>query len=223
MSEVTDPRDERATQLVDEPAEQAKRPEQDLGEELVSDQNEDGTVDTVTDDGGTAVDSKEALRADDAADSDAGVVDAEDVDAAERAADADRAATDVGSEDIADTADEAAADEGTADVGGERDELMPGEMAAEPVGSLWSSETAGTLRSRWQELQLRFVDDPRGVVTEAQLLVGEAVEGLTTSLTDQQRELDGWTAGGDGDTEQLRVALQRYRDFFDRVLGQGSA
>jgi hypothetical protein len=144
MSDVADPRDERATQLVDEPAEQAIRPEQDLGEEQVSDRNEDGTVDTVTDD------------------------------------DADRAAANVVSEDIADTADEAAADEGTADIGGERDELMPGEMAAEPVGSLWSSETAGTLRSRWQEMQLRFVDDPRGVVTEAQSLVGVAVEGLTT-------------------------------------------
>jgi hypothetical protein len=209
MSEETDPRDVRSAQLVDEPTEQANRLEQDPDQDEVSDRNEDGTVDTVTDDDQAAVDSDEALREDD----DAAV------------ADADRAAADVDDDEIGDTADEAAADDGTADVGGERDELMPGDMdaelTAEPIGTLWSSETAGELRGRWQELQLRFVDDPRGVVTEAQSLVGEAVEGLTTSLTDQQRELDGWASGGDGETEQLRVALQRYRDFFDRVLGQG--
>ncbi|HEY9377157.1 MAG TPA: hypothetical protein VIQ02_08700, partial [Jiangellaceae bacterium] len=89
-----------------------------------------------------------------------------------------------------------------------------------PVGALWSSQTTGGLRDRWQQLQLRFVDDPRGVVTEAQSLVSEAVQDLTQTLTEQQRDLDGWATGGDGDTEQLRVALQRYRDFFDRLLGQ---
>lgn len=214
MSKETDPRDARAAQLLDEPTEQANRLEQDPGQDEVSDRNEDGTVDTVTDDDQAAVDADRALRDDDdAADSDAVV------------ADADRAAADIDDDEIGDTADEAAADDRTADVGGERDELMPGEMAAEltaePIGTLWSAETAGELRGRWQQLQLRFVDDPRGVVTEAQSLVGEAVEGLTTSLTDQQRELDGWASGGDGETEQLRVALQRYRDFFDRILGQG--
>lgn len=102
----------------------------------------------------------------------------------------------------------------------ERDELMPGEMAAAPVGTLWNTETAGELRAHWQQLQLRFVDDPRGVVTEAQSLVGEAVQRLTTAMADQQRELDTWASGDTGETEQLRVALQRYRDFFDRILGQ---
>ena len=114
----------------------------------------------------------------------------------------------------ADTADLA-----TGDDADQRDELLPGEMVAAPVGEPLGADQSSGLRDRWQELQLRFVDDPRGVVTEAQSLVAEAVESLTTSLTDQQHDLDGLASGGNGDTEQLRVALQRYRDFFDRVIG----
>ena len=101
----------------------------------------------------------------------------------------------------------------------QRDDLMPGEMVAAPVGDPLDTDHSTGLRDRWQELQLRFVDDPRGVVTEAQSLVAEAIQSLTTALADQQRDLESLAAGGNGDTEQLRVALQRYRDFFDRVLG----
>jgi hypothetical protein len=100
------------------------------------------------------------------------------------------------------------------------DELMPGDKGPGAVGAIWSMDAANSLRGRWQELQLRFVDDPRGVVTEAQALVDEAVRGLTRALTEQQGELDGWTSAGNGDTETLRVALQRYREFFDRVLNR---
>ncbi|HEY9349957.1 MAG TPA: hypothetical protein VIP75_04615 [Acidothermales bacterium] len=99
----------------------------------------------------------------------------------------------------------------------DRDQLMPGEAAAAPVGELWPAGAATSLQDRWHDLQLRFVDDPRGVVSEAKSLVSEAVQTLTTALSDQQRDLDGWESGGNGETEQLRVALQRYRDFFDRL------
>lgn len=99
----------------------------------------------------------------------------------------------------------------------DRDQLMPGEAAAAPVGELWPAGAATSLQDRWHDLQLRFVDDPRGVVSEAKSLVSEAVQTFTTALSDQQRDLDGWESGGNGETEQLRVALQRYRDFFDRL------
>jgi hypothetical protein len=197
MTDQTDQRPEGTSQLVDEQANQARRQDQDLDQERVTDRNEDGVIDSRD----TDVDSvrDDDSTADVAVDRDIAEVD-------ERAVDVD---------------DSIAADESdrVAETTGERDELRPGEMTAEPVGALWNSRTANDLRIRWQELQLRFVDDPRGVVTEAQSLVGEAVQSLTDSLTDQQRELDGWASGGDGDTEQLRTALQRYRDFFDRMLG----
>jgi hypothetical protein len=187
MSEKSVRRAEGAAQLDDQSAERAV--EQDLGQEQVSDRNEDGYVDAVADEGD--------------------VVAVRDPDSDDARADTPAELVDVDGSTVPEDTD-------TAD---ERDELMPGDMTPEPVGALWSSQTAGDLRQRWQTLQLRFVDDPRGVVTEAQSLVGEAVDSLTTSLTDQQRELDGWASGGDGDTEQLRVALQRYREFFDRMLG----
>ena len=84
-----------------------------------------------------------------------------------------------------------------------------------PHRSACGPPTQLTTCSRWQELQLRFVDDPRGVVIEARSLVAEAVQSLTAALSDRQRDLDG-LASSNGDTEQLRTALQRYRDFFDR-------
>ena len=108
----------------------------------------------------------------------------------------------------------------TSEAADQRDELLPGETSAAPVGDLWAADSADDLHSRWQELQLRFVDDPRGVVTEARSLVAEAVQSLTAALSDRQRDLDG-LASSNGDTEQLRTALQRYREFFDRVVGYG--
>lgn len=108
----------------------------------------------------------------------------------------------------------------TSEAADQRDELLPGETGAAPVGDLWAADSADDLHSRWQELQLRFVDDPRGVVTEARSLVAEAVQSLTAALSDRQRDLDG-LASSNGDTEQLRTALQRYREFFDRVVGYG--
>jgi hypothetical protein len=88
-----------------------------------------------------------------------------------------------------------------------------------PATPLWDNEAADDLRQRWQSLQLRFVDDPRAVATEAQTLVGEAVNTLTNSLAERQRLLDGWDTATD-DTEQLRVTVQRYRDLFELVLGR---
>jgi hypothetical protein len=200
MTDQTDQRPEGTSQLVDEQANQARRQDQDLDQERVTDRNEDGVIDSRD----TDVDTDDTVRDDDST--------------ADVAVDRDIAEVD---ERAVDVDDSIAPDESdrVAETTGERDKLRPGEMTAEPVGALWNSRTANDLRIRWQELQLRFVDDPRGVVTEAQSLVGEAVQSLTDSLTDQQRELDGWASGGDGDTEQLRTALQRYRDFFDRMLG----
>jgi hypothetical protein len=115
----------------------------------------------------------------------------------------------------------AAGEPATSEAADQRDELLPGETGAAPVGDLWAADSADDLHSRWQELQLRFVDDPRGVVIEARSLVAEAVQSLTAALSDRQRDLDGLASSSNGDTEQLRTALQRYRDFFDRVVGYG--
>jgi hypothetical protein len=74
-------------------------------------------------------------------------------------------------------------------------------------------------RSRWTEVQTRFVDDPRGTVKEADALVNDVMQRLTQTFTDERASLESqWSEGKDASTEDLRVGLQRYRSFFARLL-----
>jgi hypothetical protein len=97
-------------------------------------------------------------------------------------------------------------------------ELLPGAVPVAPVTGLWDDDTTQSLRERWRDVQLRFVDDPEGATGEAQALVAEAVDALTANLAELRADLDGWRSADNGDTEQLRVVVRRYRDFLDRLL-----
>ncbi|MGR6321749.1 hypothetical protein Q2K19_16945 [Micromonospora soli] len=95
----------------------------------------------------------------------------------------------------------------------------PGAVPAD-AATLFAPETAQGFRDRWRDVQLRFVDDPQAAVGEAQSLVEEAIQALSTALQEQKSKLGGWRESGSADTEQLRVAVRGYRDFLDRVLGR---
>ncbi|MDH6460012.1 hypothetical protein M2302_000163 [Micromonospora sp. A200] len=88
------------------------------------------------------------------------------------------------------------------------------------AATLFEADAAQAFRDRWREVQLRFVDDPRAAVGEAQSLVEEAIQALSEALATQKEKLGGWQTAGSADTEQLRVAVRQYRDFLDRVLGR---
>ena len=91
-----------------------------------------------------------------------------------------------------------------------------GEDTLEP---LLPAEGSERYQQRWNELQSSFVDEPRGTVEEADGLVAELMQELATSFSDTRSSLeDQWTRGDDVSTEDLRVALQRYRSFFERLL-----
>jgi hypothetical protein len=78
---------------------------------------------------------------------------------------------------------------------------------------------ANDLRQRWENLQAGFVDEPRPMVEQADELVGELMQQLTAGFADKRRELEAqWEKGEDVSTEDLRVALTRYRSFFNRLL-----
>lgn len=80
------------------------------------------------------------------------------------------------------------------------------------------------LRGRWDEIQAEFVDDPRASVKEAHAMVAEIVNELTERFTSERASLESqWNRDEQPDTEDLRVALQRYRDFFNRLLGTTEA
>jgi hypothetical protein len=87
------------------------------------------------------------------------------------------------------------------------------------AGALLADEDAGGFRSRWNEIQVRFVDEPRGSVQKADGLVAEMMERLTEMFSEERTRLESqWERGDDVSTEDLRIALQRYRSFFERLL-----
>ncbi|TDC72741.1 hypothetical protein E1193_27070 [Micromonospora sp. KC606] len=88
------------------------------------------------------------------------------------------------------------------------------------AATLFEADVAQGFRDRWREVQLRFVDDPRAAVGEAQSLVEEAIQALSAALSAQKQRIGGGQDAGSADTEQLRVAVRQYRDFLDRVLGR---
>jgi hypothetical protein len=94
-----------------------------------------------------------------------------------------------------------------------------GASASEASGSLLPAEMDATFQQRWKEIQTRFVDEPRGAVEDADSLVANLMQQLAEGFAKERERLEGqWGRGEDISTEDLRVALQRYRTFFQRLL-----
>lgn len=84
---------------------------------------------------------------------------------------------------------------------------------------LFPPDEAGQLQDRWQEVQASFVDEPRRAVQQADELVAGAIKRLAQTFADERSQLEGqWDRGDEVSTEDLRVALQKYRSFFGRLL-----
>lgn len=85
--------------------------------------------------------------------------------------------------------------------------------------SLFADDERSDFRSRWEQVQAGFVDEPRESVERADALVSDAVERLTAGFASARSRLEEqWAKGEDASTEDLRVALTRYRSFFNRLL-----
>jgi hypothetical protein len=98
---------------------------------------------------------------------------------------------------------------------------VPPTGEAEPSADelLFADDNLTVLRSRWDDVQTAFVDDPTKCVQEADALVAEVVEQLTAGFSDARSRLESqWARGEDVSTEDLRLALRRYREFFERLL-----
>jgi hypothetical protein len=84
---------------------------------------------------------------------------------------------------------------------------------------LFPSDQGERFTTRWQEIQTSFVDQPRDAVAEADTLVADLMQRLASSFSKERERLEAqWDRGDDVSTEDLRVALTRYRSFFDRLL-----
>jgi hypothetical protein len=85
--------------------------------------------------------------------------------------------------------------------------------------SLFAEDELSGLRSRWDDVQSGFVDDPRECVQKADGLVSDVVDQLTAGFSEARSRLEAqWARGEQASTEDLRVALKRYREFFQRLL-----
>ena len=84
---------------------------------------------------------------------------------------------------------------------------------------LFGDEELTELRARWAAVQAAFVDDPSECVQKADVLVSDLVDQLTTGFANARSRLEEqWARGEQASTEDLRVALMHYREFFERLL-----
>ena len=102
--------------------------------------------------------------------------------------------------------------------GQEPETLDKAGAASEPM-PLFSKSEMGDFRSQWGHIQTGFVDEPRRTVEDADKLVAAVMQRLTEGFANERSGLEKqWDSGDNVSTEDLRVALQRYRSFFDRLL-----
>ena len=112
-------------------------------------------------------------------------------------------------------------DRGTEQASGAIDDNASTINASRAVGTtpLFPSAELDNLRMRWKEIQTAFVDEPRKAVEQADGLVAAAMKRLAEVFAQERSGLEQqWDRGDNVSTEGLRVALQRYRAFFDRLL-----
>lgn len=84
---------------------------------------------------------------------------------------------------------------------------------------LFSKEELAGYRTQWESIQTGFVDQPRAAVEQADALVSQVMTRLTEVFARERSTLEGqWTKGDNVSTEDLRLALTRYRSFFHRLL-----
>jgi len=89
----------------------------------------------------------------------------------------------------------------------------------EQLAPLFSPDAAKEFRSRWDAIQSSFVDDPKRAVRQGDELVAQVLKSLTETFSNERSRLEGRLDQSDkASTENLRVALRRYRSFFERLL-----
>jgi hypothetical protein len=112
---------------------------------------------------------------------------------------------------------------GTADLVREAEAIDPSDrtdtQAETDREPLFEAADRDRFSDRWTTVQAAFVDDPRDAVKEADTLVAELMKRLAETFSAERAGLESqWDNDEDVSTEDLRIALQRYRSFFDRLL-----
>ena len=88
----------------------------------------------------------------------------------------------------------------------------------EERAALVTRERADSYSARWDSVKGEFVDEPRRAVADADALVGELLDELQELFKQQRTQIEQGLDADETSTEDLRLALRRYRSFFDRLL-----
>jgi hypothetical protein len=88
-------------------------------------------------------------------------------------------------------------------------------MEADP---LFGQDAATDYRARWDVVQRSFVDDPPQAVRQGDELVTQVIDSLRDTFAAQRTDFERSTDRDQDSTETLRLALRRYRAFFERLL-----
>ena len=92
-------------------------------------------------------------------------------------------------------------------------------LGSDQPGQLFPEGELSDLRAKWDKAQISFVDEPRTAVKQADELVATLVTRISEQFSATRTELEHqWDRGDNVSTEDLRLALRRYRSFFDRLL-----
>ena len=120
------------------------------------------------------------------------------------------------------SSEEALLDEKPASNVPEVDAIIPVAVIGTNTGSvaaLLNHEESEHFRTLWNEIQGKFVDEPRSAVQQADALVSNVIEKITKIFANEHSSLEEqWKEGKDVSTEDLRKALQHYRSFFNRLV-----
>lgn len=85
--------------------------------------------------------------------------------------------------------------------------------------ALFPSHQCAALGNEWQAIQASFVDSPRASVEKADALVRKTIDTLASSFADMRDSMNQtWEKDREVSTEELRLAFQNYRSFFQRLL-----
>ena len=102
------------------------------------------------------------------------------------------------------------------------EQMSTGQRTAHPEDErrerLIPEDRAASYGSRWDAVKGTFVDEPREAVAQADALVGELLDELETLFREQRRSIERGLDADETSTEDLRMALRRYRSFFERLL-----
>jgi hypothetical protein len=89
----------------------------------------------------------------------------------------------------------------------------------EELAPLFEGDEAKKFRTRWLTIQSKFVDDPSASVKQADDLVSDVIKSVTMNFSNRRIALEKqWNGEENTSTEELRMAIKRYRSFFDRLL-----